>query len=67
MLSQIDLFYECFDQVDDPRVVGRTKHPLNSILFLVVAAFATETLLELGTDFVPRSPQTSLDSRTSLP
>ncbi len=38
MLSQIDVFHECFDQVDDPRVQGRTTHPLNSILFLVVAA-----------------------------
>lgn len=38
MLSQIDVFHDCFDQVDDPRVPGRTTHPLNSILFLVVAA-----------------------------
>ena len=38
MLSQIDVFHDCFDQVDDPRVPGRTTHPLNAILFLVVAA-----------------------------
>lgn len=38
MLSQVDMFHDCFDQVDDPRVAGRTTHPLNSILFLVVAA-----------------------------
>ncbi|CAD71760.1 ISAs1-like element ISRba7 family transposase [Rhodopirellula baltica] len=38
MLSQIDVFHDCFDQVEDPRVPGRTTHPLNSILFLVVAA-----------------------------
>ena len=38
MLSQIDVFHDCFDQVDDPRVQGRTVHPLNSILFLVVTA-----------------------------
>ncbi|WP_145207480.1 ISAs1 family transposase [Planctomycetes bacterium TBK1r] len=38
MASQIDVFHECFDQVSDPRVAGRTIHPLNSILFLVVAA-----------------------------
>ncbi len=42
MLSQIDLFHDCFDQVDDPRVRGRTKHPLNSILFLVVAAMIAD-------------------------
>jgi predicted transposase YbfD/YdcC len=33
-----DEFHDCFDQVEDPRVLGRTTHPLNSILFLVVAA-----------------------------
>ncbi|WP_372726251.1 ISAs1 family transposase [Novipirellula sp.] len=38
MASQIDVFHECFDQVGDPRVAGRTIHPLNSILFLVVSA-----------------------------
>lgn len=38
MASQIDVFHECFDQVEDPRVAGRTIHPLNSILFLVVSA-----------------------------
>ena len=38
MLSHVDMFHDCFDQVEDPRVSGRTTHPLNSILFLVVAA-----------------------------
>lgn len=38
MLSQIDVFHDCFDQIEGPRVPGRTTHPLNSILFLVVAA-----------------------------
>ncbi|TWU46798.1 Transposase DDE domain protein [Rubripirellula reticaptiva] len=38
MLSQVDVFHDCFDQVDAPRVSGRTIHPLSSILFLVVAA-----------------------------
>jgi predicted transposase YbfD/YdcC len=37
MLSQIDVFHDCFDSVEDPRVAGRTVHPLNSILFLTVA------------------------------
>lgn len=38
MTSQIDVFHDCFDQVDDPRVTGRVVHPLNSILLLIVAA-----------------------------
>ncbi len=38
MLSQIDAVHDCLDQVEDPRVQGRTTHPFNSILFLVVAA-----------------------------
>jgi len=38
MQSLTDEFHDCFDQVEDPRVAGRTTHPLNSILFLVVAA-----------------------------
>ncbi len=42
MLSQIDVFHDYFDQVDDPRVPGRTTHPLNSILFLVVAAMIAD-------------------------
>ncbi|MEM1228859.1 MAG: ISAs1 family transposase, partial [Planctomycetota bacterium] len=42
IFSQVDLFHDCFDRVDDPRVVGRTKHPLNSILFLVVAAMIAD-------------------------
>ena len=37
MLSQIDVFHDCFQSVEDPRVAGRTIHPLNSILFLAVA------------------------------
>ena len=32
------LFEECFEQVEDPRVVGRTTHSLHSILFIAVAA-----------------------------
>lgn len=32
------LFKECFEQVEDPRVVGRTTHSLHSILFIAVAA-----------------------------
>ena len=36
MLSQIDVFHDCFQSVEDPRVAGRTIHPLNSILFLTV-------------------------------
>jgi hypothetical protein len=31
-------FAECFEHVEDPRVVGRTTHSLHTILFLVVAA-----------------------------
>lgn len=31
-------FKEYFEHVEDPRVVGRTTHPLHTILFLVVAA-----------------------------
>lgn len=42
MLSQIDVFHDCFDRVEDPRVPGRTTHPLNSILFLVVAAMIAD-------------------------
>ena len=38
MQSVTDAFHDCFDQVHDPRVAGRTVHPLNSILFLTVAA-----------------------------
>lgn len=38
MIDQAELFHDCFQCVEDPRVAGRTTHPLNSILFLVVAA-----------------------------
>lgn len=38
MVDQAELLHECFDCVQDPPVGGRTTHPLNSILFLVVAA-----------------------------
>ncbi|MFG0261213.1 MAG: transposase family protein, partial [Novipirellula sp. JB048] len=38
MQSLTDEFHDCFDQVEAPRVAGRTTYPLNSILFLVVAA-----------------------------
>jgi len=31
-------FEECFEFVEDPRVVGRTTHSLHTILFIVVAA-----------------------------
>jgi predicted transposase YbfD/YdcC len=38
MQSVTDEFHDCFDQVEDPRIPGRTTHPLHSILFLVLAA-----------------------------
>ena len=38
MTCGLELFHEHFQQVDDPRVVPRTKHPLHSILFIAVAA-----------------------------
>ncbi len=38
MSSQIDMFHDCFDQVEDPRVQGRVVHPLHSTLLLIVAA-----------------------------
>jgi predicted transposase YbfD/YdcC len=31
-------FTECFEHVEDPRVVGRTTHSLHTVLFIVVAA-----------------------------
>jgi predicted transposase YbfD/YdcC len=31
-------FEDCFEKVDEPRVLGRTTHSLQSILFIVVAA-----------------------------
>lgn len=42
MSVQVDVFHDCFDQVDDPRVAGRTTHPLNSILLLIVAAVISD-------------------------
>ena len=36
--EQVLSFQSCFEQVEDPRVGGRCAHPLNSVLFLVVAA-----------------------------
>ena len=32
----IGLFEECFEKVDDPRVLGRTTHSLHNILFIAV-------------------------------
>jgi predicted transposase YbfD/YdcC len=34
----VDEFHDCFDMVSDPRVAGRTTHPMNSILLLIVTA-----------------------------
>ena len=42
MSSQIDVFHDCFDRIDDPRVQGRVFHPLNSILLLIVAAVISD-------------------------
>lgn len=42
MSVQLDKFHACFDQVEDPRVGGRTTHPMNSILLLVVAAVISD-------------------------
>lgn len=42
MNSQIDVFLDCFDQIDAPRVQGRVVHPLNSILFLIVAVVISD-------------------------
>jgi predicted transposase YbfD/YdcC len=36
--TQVLAFQECFEVVEDPRVKGRCDHPLESVLFLVVAA-----------------------------
>lgn len=38
LASQAISFQACFEIVEEPRVAGRCDHPLNSILFLVVAA-----------------------------
>jgi hypothetical protein len=38
MSDAIVSFLECFEQVEDPRVPGRTTHSLHTILFIVVAA-----------------------------
>lgn len=37
-VDQLVSFEFCFEIVSDPRVQGRSCHPLNSVLFLVVAA-----------------------------
>jgi len=37
-VDQLVSFESCFEIVSDPRVQGRSYHPLNSVLFLVVAA-----------------------------
>ena len=34
----IESFEECFEHVEDPRVIGRTRHSLHTILFIVVSA-----------------------------
>ena len=36
--NAIDSFDVCFEQVDDPRVAGRTRHSLHTILFIAVTA-----------------------------
>lgn len=38
LASQVESFHSCFEIVQEPRVAGRCDHPLESILFLVVAA-----------------------------
>ena len=38
MQTLIDEFHDCFDEVNDARVQGRVVHPMNSVLFLIVAA-----------------------------
>lgn len=38
LASQVISFQACFEIVEEPRVAGRCDHPLNSMLFLVVAA-----------------------------
>ena len=38
ILDAIVSFEECFDQVEDPRVLGRTTHSMHTILFITVAA-----------------------------
>ena len=38
MPEAIVSFSECFVQVEDPRVLGRTTHSLHTILFIAVAA-----------------------------
>lgn len=37
-VDQLASFGSCFEIVSDPRVQGRSYHPLNSVLFVVVAA-----------------------------
>jgi predicted transposase YbfD/YdcC len=36
--EQVLSFQSCFEVVEDPRVSGRCAHPMNSVLFLMVAA-----------------------------
>ena len=38
LASQVESFRSCFEVVEEPRVAGRCAHPLETILFLVVAA-----------------------------
>ena len=38
LTKQVVEFHKCFETVEDPRVSGRCDHPLDSILFLTVAA-----------------------------
>lgn len=38
LADEIELFHECFDVVEDPRVLGRSDHPLDSVLFVIVTA-----------------------------
>lgn len=37
-VEQIASFESCFEVVSDPRIQGRSYHPLKSVLFLVVSA-----------------------------
>ena len=38
LADEIELFHECFDAVEDPRVIGRSNQPLDSVLFVIVTA-----------------------------
>ena len=55
MHTLINEFHDCFDGVSDTRVQGRVVHPLNSVLFLIVAAVIAdadgpEEIEEFGCD-----------------